>query len=135
MVLFPWKEEYSVNIAIIDEQHKKLLSLIDQLHRGVSEGQSKEDLQKVFAGLLDYMLHHFETEEQLMAQHGFPGLEEHKREHEDFRRKIIEFLDAFLDAQTDVAMDMVQYLVSWIRLHVFFTDRRYVTFLNERGVV
>ena len=132
--VFKWKEEYSVNIVEIDQQHKKLIELINQLHRGVTGAQSKQELQKIFAGLLDYMLHHFETEEGLMALYAFPGLEEHRKEHEEFRRKIVGFLDAFLDAQTDVAMDMVQYLVQWLQDHVFVTDKKYSVFLNERGV-
>jgi hemerythrin-like metal-binding protein len=106
MELFPWKEEYAVNVVEIDEQHKKLLALVNQLHAGVRSGQSKEDLQKIFAGLLDYTLKHFETEEGLMVRAGFPDFHEHKMEHDEFRKKIVQFLDAFLDAETDVAMDM-----------------------------
>jgi len=134
MELFPWKEEYSVNIAKIDEQHKRLVAVINQFHDAIIAGQSRKDLQKVFAILLDYMLHHFDTEEALLAKHGFPGLEEHKKEHEMFRKKIVAFLDTFLDTEMDVTMDMAQYLATWLKAHVFSTDKKYSIFLHERGV-
>ena len=134
MELFPWKDEYSVNVAKIDAQHKKLVAVINQFHDAITAGQSRKDLQRIFAVLLDYMLHHFETEEALLTEHGYPGLEEHKKEHDVFRKKIVAFLDAFLDTDMDVTMDMAKYLASWLSTHVFSTDKKYSVFLNERGV-
>ena len=134
MELFPWKDEYSVNIAKIDGQHKKLVEVINQFHDGIVAGHSRKDLQKVFAVLLDYMLHHFETEEKILAAYGYPGLEEQKKEHAEFSRKITEFLDTFLDTDTDVTMQMAQYLADWLRNHVFTSDKKYSVFLNQRDV-
>jgi hemerythrin len=134
MERFPWKDEYSVHIAKIDEQHQKLLFVVNQLHAGMGAGQSKDVQRKIFAGLLDYALHHFKTEEELMLEHDFPGYDEHKMEHDAFRKKLIQFLDAFLDANEDVSKIMVQYLDSWLYTHVFLTDKQYSAFLNERGI-
>mgnify|MGYP001768274200 CR=1 FL=1 len=134
MELFPWREEYNVNIAKIDAQHKRLVAVINQFHDAVAAGQSRRDLQKVFAVLLDYMLNHFDTEEALLLQYGFPDFEEHKKQHDVFRRKITAFLDTFLDTDMDVTMDMAQYLVTWLSGHVFSTDKKYSAFLNARGV-
>ena len=134
MELFPWRDEYSVNVAKIDAQHKKLVAVINQFNDAIAAGQSRRDLQKLFAVLLDYMLHHFDTEEALLEKHGFPGLEEHKKEHDVFRKKITAFLDTFLDTDMDVTMDMAQYLVTWLSAHVFSTDKKYSVFLNEHGV-
>ncbi len=134
MEIFPWKDEYSVHIEKIDLQHRKLLSLVNELHRGLTGGQSRKDLQRIFAGLLDYALFHFETEEELMSAYHFPGLEEHRKEHDEFRQKLADFLDAFLDLETDVAADMVLFLVEWLKKHVFVTDKKYGAYLNERNV-
>ena len=134
MDMFPWKSEYSVNIPEIDRQHQKLLSLVNDLDRGVKSGQSRLELQRIFAGLLEYALFHFQAEEELMSNHLFPGLDEHKKEHEEFRKKIVEFLDAFLDTDARVQPDMMAYLEGWLQSHVFVTDKKYAAFLNERGV-
>jgi hemerythrin-like metal-binding protein len=95
---------------------------------------SRQDLQKVFAGLLEYALYHFSTEEELMSRHGFPGLVEHKKEHDEFRKKITHFVDVFVDSDQNVALEMAEYLFTWIKLHVYLVDKQYSKFLNERGV-
>ena len=131
---FPWKDEYSVNIAEIDVQHRKFLDVVASLHGGVARGQSKQDLQKILAGLLEYAVYHFATEEQLMTRHSFPGLGEHKKEHDAFRRKIVQCVDAFLQDEANAGVDMLEYLDRWLPDHVFTMDKKYSAFLNDRGV-
>lgn len=134
MGLLPWEDKYSVNIAKIDLQHKKLVEAINAFQVSLLAGHSRKDMQKVFASVLDYTLHHFKTEEDLMIEHGFPGLEEHRKEHERFTKEIVAYLDTFLDTDKDIATDMAAYLLQWLERHVFSMDRKYSVFLNDRGV-
>ena len=76
-----WKNEYSVNVKVLDEQHRQLFEIINLLNKIIYNEQDASQLAEVFARLREYVTVHFATEEQLMLQHGYPDYEEQKAEH------------------------------------------------------
>lgn len=72
MSIFQWKEEFSVDHAEIDTQHKRLFQLAGDLHAAMTEGKGKEALSKTLSNLIDYTKHHFACEERLMQLHDYP---------------------------------------------------------------
>ena len=74
MPILVWSEEYSINVAEIDAQHKKLLEFVNKLHAGVAAEIDREELRGLFEDLVEYTRFHFESEEKLMAEHGMATL-------------------------------------------------------------
>lgn len=74
---FQWKDSYSVKVAALDNQHKKLFDLVNELHVAMSQGHGKDVAGDVLRRLIDYTVHHFSAEETLMQKHNFPGLIAH----------------------------------------------------------
>ena len=73
-----WKDEYSVGIEAMDDDHKKLLNLINQLQTAVHYYTGKEFEEKALDELVDYTKTHFKREELLLEENDYADLEAHK---------------------------------------------------------
>ena len=86
-----WDDSMSVNISEIDQQHKQLITIINDLHEAMSEGRGKKILRVILRQLTDYTEIHFETEEIYFDKYKFPDAKNHNAEHAEFIQKISEF--------------------------------------------
>ena len=69
MPFIEWKDAYSVNIAVIDKQHKHLIDLINRLHASILSGRDNETLADILTDLVYYTIYHFDTEEKFFDEH------------------------------------------------------------------
>jgi hemerythrin len=134
MAYMEWSEDYSVSIKSIDDQHKKLFGIINQLHESMKVGKSKDVLSNIINELSDYAVYHFSTEENFMQNHKYPGNFSHKKEHDNFLAKVIEYQDKFNISSSLTAIEMLQFLKEWLFKHVKGTDKKYSPFLISKGV-
>ena len=134
MAFFDWKDEYSVGIARLDEQHKKLVSLLNDLYGAMKEGKGNEILDDVLKGLVTYTKTHFASEENLMKQYKFPGYGLHKERHESMGRHVLSLYDKFKSESKPNTLEIANYLKGWLANHIMGTDKLYRAFLNEKGV-
>lgn len=105
-----WSDRMETGVKEADEQHKKLVSLVNELYDAMKQGKSKDILNKALNELVKYGVQHFNTEETLMTKYGFPGLAEHKKEHEAFKAKIKEIMDKQAKGETTVTMELMSFL-------------------------
>ena len=86
MTRIEWNDEYLLGITEIDNQHKKLLSLANELYNIASGDGEKYKLQMsiVLKKLTDYTVYHFSSEEAFMQKHGYSGTSAHKMAHDSF---------------------------------------------------
>ncbi len=73
MALMQWNDSLSVNIKEVDDQHKKLVAIINELHDAMRAGSGNAVLGNIFSKLTQYVASHFATEEKLMSTHNYPG--------------------------------------------------------------
>lgn len=131
---FYWSEAYSVHIAVLDEQHRNLIDTIGRLREALRSGEGNSMLDPVLKELVDYAGVHFATEESLMQEHQFPGLPRHRAQHEEFRRELAEFLQAYHAGKQCVPVSLLFYMEAWLKQHLLRTDKLYSAYLNSRGV-
>jgi hemerythrin len=129
-----WTEAYSVNIAVLDQQHQELFETVSELDRAVHEGNGKTAVDSVLHKLVHYALSHFLAEESLMREHGFPGLLAHCGQHQMFRAKIAEFLEHHRAGNAGVPASLLFFMHGWLTMHVLQTDKQYGSYLNAHGV-
>lgn len=135
MGLVEWKDEFSVEIAEIDEQHQSLFSLINRLYEGLVRGQDKELLGPVLAELEDYTRVHFKAEEDYFARWEYPAAEKHKLEHETFTRNLHRLKTEFESGvQVGISVQLLSFLSAWLRKHILVSDHQYSVFLKEKAV-
>ena len=87
-----WKDDYSVGIDSIDQQHKKLLSLINQLQTAVDYSTGEQFEREALDELVEYTKTHFTYEEGMMRDNDYPDFEAHKRQHEKMFNTVREVL-------------------------------------------
>ena len=129
-----WDEKYGVNIEVIDQQHKKLFTLLGDLYDGMGKERSADVLGRIVAELAQYAVEHFATEEIFMRQYDFPGLAKHKKEHEAFKEKVGAFQKDFAAGKATLSMEVLSFLTAWLDHHILKVDQAYAPFLNEKGV-
>ena len=128
-----WTPALKIGHDEIDRQHVELFGLFDAFVEGCASGRGKETLIKLHKSLKEYAVSHFRDEEALMLKSGYPGIEQHKREHRKFQRDIQE-LNGKIGAQGITLIDLVQtnkVLVNWLVNHVRDTDQKFGVFLSE----
>ncbi len=126
--LIEWSEEYSVNCSEIDEQHKVLFDLINQLYSKFSD-TDKDTILDILNELYKYTDEHFRTEEVLFDIYKYPHTEEHKKEHKDFVDKVAEFTKKFEEGDEMLTFDILFFLKDWIIEHILYSDRKYIDYL------
>ncbi len=134
MEFIKWNDELSVSIPSIDGEHKKLIGLINDFYNGIATKSSREQLITMVAGLKNYTAYHFSTEENYMRQHDFPGLADHKAQHDSFVAKVNDFSERLEDGRFVVSLEITNFIKDWITGHIMGTDKKYSAFLRERGV-
>ncbi len=136
--MFNWKDNFSVNIRSIDEQHMELFRLGTNLYNLVSvkDGVDRYDeIMSVVSELANYTVEHFTFEEGMMKTNDYPNFNEHKVQHDAFIDKIKSIKSEEVDMrQRKVAMDLIVFVANWIEKHILVTDMQYKEFLNEKGV-
>jgi hemerythrin len=134
MALIAWEDKLSVNIKEIDEQHKNLINLVNEMHDAMKAGKGNDTIGKVLSGLVDYTKMHFATEERLMNAHGYPEYLKHKKEHDDLTRKAVDLQNQFQSGKAVLNLEVMQFLRDWLTKHIMGTDKTYGPFLNGKGI-
>jgi hemerythrin len=139
-VLVEWDNRYSVGIPLIDDQHKELIKLTNNLYKSCLAGEETARVNFLVAikGTVDYVKYHFSAEEQLLQSVNYPELTAHKKEHELFVKHILEEVQSFNGGKKFVPNLFVRYLKDWILSHIAVEDRKYAAFfldLKKQGAL
>jgi diguanylate cyclase (GGDEF)-like protein/hemerythrin-like metal-binding protein/PAS domain S-box-containing protein len=122
--IFPWTPQLETGIALVDEQHHRLVDMLNQLAQQHAQGTSPDDIQTILAGMSDYTDYHFKYEEGVWhsALIGDPWLDQHVREHQSFLENISQLRSANRPF-AQVLNDLLPFLVHWLALHIL-EDKR-----------
>jgi len=134
MALIDWTEELSVGIKMVDEQHKELIRLLNELNDALKAGKGQDIIGRVLVSLVDYTLIHFGTEETLFETHQYPAYVAHKAEHDKLTNKVLELKTKLDNRQVVFTVEVLIFLRDWLQKHIMRTDKQYSSFLIGRGV-
>ena len=135
MALITWTNDFSVNIKEIDEQHKKLMAMINDLHAAMLVGKAKDAIGPILGGLVDYTKTHFALEEQLMTKHQYTGYLAHKAAHDALTKQVMDLKAKFGEGKALITMDIMTFLKDWLTKHILETDKKYSSFFNGKGIL
>jgi hemerythrin len=128
-----WTDDLSTGIPEMDEQHKRLIALINDFYTAVERGEREEGIRTLFEGVDQYMVFHFSAEEALMEQIGYPDLASHRETHGMFRREYTEAVNRHQAGDRKAVRDLVAFLFSWLYTHIQKTDKRYGAFARQQA--
>lgn len=133
MAFVTWQDMYATGIPSIDEQHRKLVEIINDLAEATFEGKGRQELADILTRLVDYTEAHFTHEEALMEKHEYPQLDEHRRKHWDLTKKVMEFREKHNRGEVGVATALLTFMSEWLTDHVKAEDQKYVPRLKDGG--
>jgi hemerythrin-like metal-binding protein len=129
-----WKDEFSVGVDQMDEQHKKIIAMINRLIREQKVVTEPETVAKLLTEMTDYTREHFRAEEYLMSEYGYDRKESQVKQHKDFIRKTMEFCSASNVGPNILSVALLEYLSTWLVDHILEEDMQYKAFFQEKGV-
>lgn len=123
-----WKEEYSVHINEIDEQHKKLIALINALEECPQTGDFKLTVSTTLDELMEYVNIHFETEEDFFKRCNYEGAFEHQEIHDAIKSELNKKINHIINREI-TSLDVIglyNFLNKWLDTHILDEDQKYV---------
>ena len=131
MDAFKWEENYSVGNETIDQHHKKLITLFNNLAKAIEEQHDNERFStiKIISELNIYAIFHFKEEEKLMEESSYPDLEKHKLLHTEFIETVNKFRDEYLKNDNLLNYEIFNYVSEWILKHILEEDSKYKDYI------
>lgn len=137
--VFPWNRNFETGIPLVDEQHKKLVELLNRLAIAIAYDTGDLAMNQVFDELAEYAKYHFDAEEAIwkpafFADEWFTG---HQGSHESFIAKVAEFRQKIASsADGDLHHQVLRFLIHWLAYHILDNDMRMAKALHgmEQGL-
>lgn len=134
MSFFSWQVKYETGIQSIDNDHKRLVEMIDSLFDAMSKGEAKEAIGEIVNGLIQYSVVHFNREEVYMKTTGYENFDKHKAAHDSFTEKVKGYRKSLESGQFNITVEVVSFLRDWLINHIQFTDRDYIEDFNKFNI-
>ncbi|MDW7693238.1 bacteriohemerythrin [Flammeovirgaceae bacterium SG7u.111] len=132
MATITWnKKSHSVGIQKIDDQHKQLFLIVEELDQAIRAGRGERVLQNIIDKLFAYSSYHFSTEERIFRQFGQKEIQKYQEAHEEFQQWLMQVKEELEIGDKDVAIAVFNFLNHWLQNHVVGRDKSYYSRLAE----
>ncbi|MCL2276641.1 MAG: bacteriohemerythrin [Treponema sp.] len=127
-----WSNKFECGIKLIDDQHKGLVDLVNEMFKHVTGNavQERNYFNIVIQEAVSYVKVHFATEEKMMIATKFSGYQEHKKEHESFILAVIENIKDYESGKRHTLSSFTRFLKDWILSHVAMMDKKYFDYFS-----
>ena len=134
MLFMTWNDKLSVGVKQVDDDHRKLLAMANNLYEAIEAGRGKQDLEKTLDDLLDYTTFHFAREEELFFRTGYPGAVRHKKEHDNMIKQVLQIQARYRVGSQPLTLEVMVFLKDWLFDHILVSAARYGPHLNASGI-
>jgi hemerythrin-like metal-binding protein len=133
MAYFEWDASLETGIEQIDEQHRSLFALANELHDAVQADDDPELVENAVYALSEYVTQHFADEESLMAQTGFARLNWHKTLHRDLTAETMRIAARYFNGDDLLPTGLAPFLTTWLTEHIRQADMLLAAHIREQG--
>jgi hemerythrin len=134
MPFMNWIDDFSYGLAEIDDDHKKLVNLINELYDALESGSGHDVLGRVLDGLIHYVSYHFSHEEGIYLRAHYPDYEAHKKEHEALTLWVMDVNAKFRAGKEEpLPLEVLEFLKTWLYSHIMNSDKKFGLYLNTSG--
>ena len=137
MPLIPWEEKFTLGIKEVDEQHQKMLEIINRLFNIFDRGKANDpaEIDVIIKEMDDYAVYHFQTEERYFDLFDYPGAKEHIEIHDQYRDRVKKWRERYNASKDElVFFEISNFLQDWWIWHINNTDREYVPYFKAHGL-
>ena len=128
---FKWKNDFSVGIMEMDEQHKNFFDILNRLGEVAGGKKGMEVVGPVLRQLSEYSRHHFAEEENWLKVIEYPGLQYQKKQHEFFISQVTDLQDRYSRGEANIPLSTLEFLRDWLLSHILEKDKKYGTFMLD----
>ena len=125
--MYELKDEYLVGIEAIDNEHKVLFEIADEIYElCINEfvPDKYDNIRHILEELRNYTLTHFEHEEAYMESIHYERLPEQKRQHEALEETINDWdVDAIDENQDETIEEILRLVTNWLVNHILHEDK------------
>jgi len=135
--LITWSKTFACGIQLIDDQHKNLVKLVNDMFNHVSgdEEQERKYFNKIISETVKYIMTHFATEEKIMKATHFSGYSIHKRAHDEFNATVVQNILDFTSGKRHSLYSITNFLKNWILSHIALMDKQYFVYLKKIATI
>ena len=126
-----WSEKYEIGYKRVDDQHRELINIINDLHSAAENGglsipEIKDKFKIILKRTVDYATYHFATEEKIMKAIHYKHFKEHISKHREFSSKVLEEVIKYTNGENVDMDDFIVYLRDWLFSHILGEDKAFV---------
>ena len=126
--------DLEIGIFLIDDEHRQLLALHDEIVDNVGRKDPPYATIEVLARLYRAAERHFDHEEAIMEQLGYPGLDAHRDAHRDLMQRLKDYVLRFRTDGDAINGDLAEFVRRWVTDHVADDDQEFGRWADERGI-
>ena len=134
MSFFQWEQRYALGFESIDEDHKVLVGLINELFESISKGEGNKAIQSIVLRLVEYGRTHFKREEFFMHSINYIETLNHTSQHDEFIKKIDGFMEKLDAGMNQISVEVITFLRDWLINHILNTDKKFVMELLKHNL-
>ena len=124
MALIKWQKEYSIGITKLDNQHKKIIKIVNEAIRQQFAQPNGEEIEEILNSLQEYIREHFKTEEEYMLKHQYSGYEEQRNEHNKFIDRLFEAQKEYMKNGRVTSINIFNFVWDWFSQHILIVDKK-----------
>ena len=124
---FQWEKKYEVGIPKVDDQHRTLVDMLNNLNAAKKTEQAPQVIEQTLRGLLNYTKTHFADEETAMRDAKYPELARHRLEHLDLTDQVM-----LLQKEAPVTFELLSFMSDWLKFHICDSDRKFGAYLQHQ---
>lgn len=125
MPLMEWKPEYSVGVERLDQDHKQLIRMLNELNDAMHEQRGRAAIGPILAELLQYTERHFGAEEVAMKRCGYANYDAHRAQHRELTEKVRLMSHEYELGDALISVEALYFLRDWLESHILKSDQAY----------
>jgi hemerythrin-like metal-binding protein len=126
---FEWSDALSVGDPMLDQQHQKLIEIINTLHDAMATQSTQNQINDLLNDLVEYTKKHFGYEEGRLRSTNYPHLVRHQAIHAKLIDQVSELQDKFQRGKR-INMELMRFLKDWLTNHIQKTDQQYTPYIQ-----
>lgn len=135
MAFIQWQDSFSVGVPAMDIQHKQLVAMVNQLYEAMRTSKGDAAVQTILPTLVQYTKTHFNAEEKLMHEAGYPDIAAHQALHHKLAMQVSDLMDKFKSGKMVATVSVVTFLKDWLVNHIQGQDKLYGAYIAQRQLV
>lgn len=132
--MIEWNDKYSVGVAMIDEEHKGFVGIVNKAIATKQNDNNPEEIREVLKEIINHSKKHFVTEEAYMIKFKYSDYLIHKSEHYNFSTLTMYYYNRLIKGDCQIVDEVLEYLIRWLSSHIQVSDKKYTECFNKNGL-